>query len=230
MGIKDKSTYGEYYWAMQVEAAKAIDDDIEKVLSGNARQLISDLDIYENLPPSMRPILDTLREPTSAGYGGILGRFVSEAADGILGQSMGHALKDFNYKMAGWFRDQRIDFATATTLYQRKAITDELYENRMISEGYKDAEGAAFYLAQMPYPTIPELILYARYHGKPENTKEIVWEWFDVPTRDYELWEWLQLQRLTTLQVQTLFRRGLITETELLKQLAEIGWSTTDRL
>ncbi|GAH72511.1 unnamed protein product [marine sediment metagenome] len=31
MGIKDKATYGEYYWAMQVEAQKFFGDETEKL-------------------------------------------------------------------------------------------------------------------------------------------------------------------------------------------------------
>jgi len=230
MGIKDKATYGEYYWAMQVEAEKAFDDDMEKVLSANARSLISSLDIYDKLPISLRPLMDDLREPKSAGYGMILGRFVSEAADGILGQTMNHALKDFNYQMAEWFTDTRIDFATATTLYQRKAISDDMYKSRMASEGYKDAEGSAFYMAQMPYPSIPDLVLYGRYHGDPDNPRGEVWEWFDVPDRDFKLWQWLALQRLTTEQIHTLYRRGIITKATANEYFAEVGWSPDDRI
>ncbi|GAJ17289.1 unnamed protein product, partial [marine sediment metagenome] len=37
------------------------------------------------------------------------------------------------------------------------------------------------------------------------------------------------LQRLTTMQVQTLYRRGLISSGELFSNLAEIGWSAADR-
>ncbi len=229
MGIKDAQTYGEYYWKMQVEAAQMLDESFEEVLAEDTRRIIAGLDIYDKLPDFLRPVIDKLREPTSPGYGAILGRFVSEAADGILGPSMNHALKDFNYFLAERFRDVRIDFSTATTLYQRRAITDSLYMARMASEGYKDAEGAAFYLAQMPYPTIPDLVVYSRYHDNPENPFAEVSKWFDIPPRDWKVWNWLGLQRLTTLQVQTLYRRGLISSSELFVHLSKIGWDATDR-
>ncbi|GAI98193.1 unnamed protein product, partial [marine sediment metagenome] len=41
--------------------------------------------------------------------------------------------------------------------------------------------------------------------------------------------EWLALQRFTTMDVQTLFRRGKITQTDLVNKLAEIGWGEADR-
>ncbi|KKM01977.1 hypothetical protein LCGC14_1789080, partial [marine sediment metagenome] len=47
--------------------------------------------------------------------------------------------------------------------------------------------------------------------------------------RDWPVWSWLGLQRLTTQEVQTIYRRGLITGTELFTHLAEIGWAASDR-
>ena len=229
MGIKDKATYGEYYWAMEVEAQAAFDEQLESVLAAQARSLITGSGLMEQIPDWLRPMFSKLQEPISVGYGGVLMRFVSEAADGILGKALNHALKDFEYWTAERFRDVRINFPTATTLYQRKAITHDLYAARMASEGYKDAEGAAFYLGQMPYPSIPDLVLYARYHGDADAPFGEFQEWFDIPPRDWPVWKWLALQRLTTLQAQTLFRRGLISEAELLSELAKIGWSSTDR-
>ena len=80
------------------------------------------------------------------------------------------------------------------------------------------------YESSRDYPSIPDLMLYARYHGNPINTKEEVWKWFDVNERDYDLWEWQTLQRLATSQIHTLYRRGIIEETELVTELNKIGW------
>lgn len=227
-GVKSPATYGDYYWSQQVEAALWLDETIEETLSGQIRSLVSKLGISENVPDNLKPLLSKLIEPTSPGYGAIMGRFVSEAADGILGQSMNHALKDFNYKMASWFKDQRIDFTTASTLFQRKAITEGMFDARREDEGYKKAEGAAYYLSRMPYPSIPDIMLHARYHSDPYNIRGKVWESFDVPTRDFALWEWLGLQRLTTEQIHAAFRRGYIPESDLLYKLGEVGWSKDD--
>ncbi|GAI90329.1 unnamed protein product, partial [marine sediment metagenome] len=111
----------------------------------------------------------------------------------------------------------------------QQKITEGYWDLISTSEGYEKIIGKHLYTSQLPYPSIPDLILYARYHGNPENTIGEVWKWFDVPARDYPVWEWLQLQRLTTLQVQTMFRRGLISKTQLQLELARIGWSGTDR-
>jgi hypothetical protein len=225
MGIKTPVTYSDWYWKNYVEAISAADEDLEIVLSEQARSLISGLAISENLPDWVKPLFTKMQEPTSAGYGGVLGRFVSEAADGILGNTMNHALKDFNYTMAGWFKDERIDFLTAMILYQRKKIDETFYLQRMGDNGFKEYEGLFRYKASMPYPTIPDLVLYARYHGDPENTRGVVWDYFDVDPDDYPLWEWLALQRLTTDDVTLLYRRGVIDEARADDYLLRIGWS-----
>ncbi|GAI76698.1 unnamed protein product, partial [marine sediment metagenome] len=51
-----------------------------------------------------------------------------------------------------------------------------------------------------------------------------------VPPDDFELWEWLSWQRLTTLQAQALFKRGTLSEGDFAVELARIGWDKTDRV
>jgi len=228
MSIKSPATYADWYWKNYVEAQSAFDDQLEVALSPHAAQIISGSGMTEFLPDWLKPIFTQLQQPPSAGYGDILGRFVSEAADSVVGNMLGAALQDFGYSMNGFFRDTRIDFPTASILYQRKAIDQNLYESRMISAGYKEAEGAAMYLSQLPYPSIPDIMLYARYHGNPENTKGIVWDFFDVSERDYDLWEWQTLQRMTTPDVQTLYRRGYLNDNEYYNELLQIGWQRSD--
>ena len=229
MSIKSPTTYGDWYWKNSVEAQAAFDEQLETALSQHAAQIIAGSDMYEHLPDFLKPMFDMLREPPSAGYGAVLMRFVSETADGVVGPALSAATKDFTYWMNGKFADERIDFPTASTLYQRKSITDELFESRMKSAGFKPAEGAAMYLSQLPYPSVPDIMLYARYHGNPEQTKGEVWNWFDVPERDYDLWEWMTLQRLTTDDVRTLYRRGILDESQLDTELSQIGWRGAER-
>jgi len=51
-----------------------------------------------------------------------------------------------------------------------------------------------------------------------------VWKKFDVPERDFELWEWLSWQRLNTMQAQTLFKRGYIDEPKFDEEIGRLGW------
>ncbi|GAI56445.1 unnamed protein product [marine sediment metagenome] len=53
MGVKDKQTYGEYYWAMQVEAQTLIAEDTEKELAAMSSRLMSNLHIREYIPSEL---------------------------------------------------------------------------------------------------------------------------------------------------------------------------------
>lgn len=229
MSIENPTTYGEWYWKQQFESELAIQTAYEKEIAPVTRAIMGNLQLPENLPPAFAPLFAVLQEPSSPAWGSILGRFASEMADGVLNQTLGHALKDFNYTMAAWFRDLRIDFPTASILWSRRKISEDMFDARMESEGFKPEEGAAFYEAQRPYPTLPEIFLWARYHGDPDNIRGTVWEKFDVSVDDFDMWEWLSWQRLTTEQVQTLYKRGQITEGDFYAEISRIGWPYVDR-
>lgn len=229
MSIKEPTTYGEWYWAQGFQAALAEQESYEQELAPVISSVINGLNIPEFLPASLTPLFSAIQAPAAPAWGAIIGRFGSEVADSVVGQASKHALMDFNYKMAEWFGDLRLDARTASLLWWRKKVTEEMYDSRMATEGYKPAEAAAFYESLQPYPTVPEVMLWARYHGDPDNIRETAWKRADISTLDFDLWEWLGLQRLTTLQVQTLFKRGRMTDSEAATELARLGWSKDDR-
>ncbi|GAI75785.1 unnamed protein product [marine sediment metagenome] len=70
MGIEDKATYGEYYWAMQVEAAGYADEQIETAFAPFFRGLFADMPDIAALPSGMQTFMRALAEPPSAGFGG----------------------------------------------------------------------------------------------------------------------------------------------------------------
>lgn len=229
MDLENPQTYAEWYWGNSVDAKLLEQEKYEKELAPITSSVISGLNIREFLPESLDGLFDAMERPTAPALGAILGRFGSEVADNVVNQTLNHALKDYNYKVAEWFGDLRIDFPTASMLLMRKKITDELFESRAKSEGYKEAESAAAYDALRPFPTIPEIIDYARYHGDFDNIKEAVWKKFDVDVDDFDLWEWLGLQKLTTEQAQRLFVRGKLTESDFNAEIGRIGWHFVDR-
>ncbi|GAI92605.1 unnamed protein product, partial [marine sediment metagenome] len=123
----------------------------------------------------------------------------------------------------------RIDAAMAATLRQREKITDDIFDKYAASMGYSKTERAYFYKSQLPYPSVPDLMLWARYFTPVGEDKKAFDEKFDIPDEDYEIWKWQTLQRLTTDHVQTLLKRGLFIEEDFNKELSKIGWSPTDQ-
>lgn len=228
MAIKTPTTYGDYYWAQQVEAAKVLGEDTEKALAASVAGLFNSLGMRDVLPDGFNTFFDSMTQPESFAWGAVLARFGSEMADSVLSQTMGAALKDFNYLMAEKFHDERITPTMACTLYQRQQIDDTFWASRMLSGGWSLVEGGFAYEASKEYPSVPDIMLYARYHGDPESIRENVWEFYDLHPELFDLWEFQTLQRLTTQTATKLFRRGVIEPPVFDYKMKQIGWRGTD--
>ncbi|GAI03031.1 unnamed protein product, partial [marine sediment metagenome] len=113
--------------------------------------------------------------------------------------------------------------------FQRQKIELHDFDYAMSSAGYDEGIRKQVYNSLRPYPSIPDLVLWGRYHASPTALEGAVANYFDVDPVLWPIWEWLALQRLTTMQVQTLYRRGLLSDTDFFNELTKIGWSDTDR-
>lgn len=228
MAIKDKATYGEYYWAMQVEAEIMFDEQCEDAMSPLFASVLGDIPEISDLPTGTQSFLHALVKPHAGGLGDLLkltgGEFLAEILKDALEPAM-KVLKRSTNKRA---KETWITSTQANLLHARNKITDKLLEEIIASEGYEDVHGAFLYKSELPYPTIPDLILYSRYHGDPKNIWSTLKDYYQIDPTDRKLWEWLGLQRLTTDQVHTAWRRGVLGETDLIDKFAEIGWDTTD--
>ncbi len=229
MGIKEKATYGEYYWAMQVEAQSAFDESIEEAFAPFFYDAIDDIPNLDLAPRGIRRFIDALKDPPSAGFGGFALGVGIEMVDETLHTLMNPLMKIMERRINRKALETWLTTEEANLLFAQGKITQGLWDETVASEGYEDILGKYKYVSQLPYPSIPDIILYGRYHGDPDNPWSEVQDWFDVPGRDFPLWNWLGKQRLTTLQVQTLYRRGLISSSSLYRHLAEIGWLPEDR-
>ncbi len=229
MGIKDKQTYGEYYWAMQVEAEAAFDEQMELALSPYIRGVFADIPEIAELPVGIRSFIGALADPPSAGFGDLIkltgGEFAAEIVKDAISPAMSMMKRAINRRTKEtWLTSEQ-----ANTLFSRGKIEEPYWSLITESEGYESEIAHGLYDSQMPYPSIPDLVLYSRYHGNPDAPYSAFQEWFDIPARDWPVWQWLALQRMTTQQVHTLYRRGHISKAELSTHLAQIGWSAADR-
>jgi len=229
MALESPATYGEWYWRMSLDAANALSEEYEKSFAPIVSGLIAELTAEEALPASLKAYYAMLASPPSPGWHdaqrafmGVMGRAVELTA----GEEMA---RPFKYKHAASLLTMQIDAETAIILNQRKRITEDLYNGRMRSAGFAAEEARHIYNARMPYPSIPDLITYARYHGPADSPKEGVWSLFDVSEKDWPIWEWLSFQKPTTEQVLSLYKRKFMTELETRTELARLGWPDTDK-
>jgi len=229
MSIKDKATYGEYYWAMQVEAQAQFDEDIESAFAPYFGGLLADIPEISELPVGLQSFMRTLAEPPSAGFGDLVkltgAETLAEVLKDALQPSMSMLKRAINRKaLETWLTAKE-----AVTLSSRKKIPDDYFYLLTASAGYEKITADAYFTSQQPYPSIPDLVLFSRYNGDPDNVWSTIQDFYNVDPVDFKVWEWLGKQRLTTLQVQMLYKRGIITESELYNKIAEIGWYGNDR-
>ena len=228
MALKDKSTYGEYYWAMQVEAQGAFDEEIESAFAPYFKGVLRDFPEISELPRGLETFVRALADPPSAGFGGFALGVGVEMIDETLHTLMNPAMKMMARSINRRALETWLTSDQANLLFRRGKITEEYWNLISRSEGYEDIIAKQLYESQMAFPSIPDLVLYARYHTDPYDTRNFVTDLHDVSAVDYPLWEWLGLQRLTTLQVQSLYKRELIDRGGFYGRLAEIGWSKDD--
>ncbi|GAH21644.1 unnamed protein product, partial [marine sediment metagenome] len=182
------------------------------------------LGLKEYLPDELALLFSEIEAPAGAFLGDVGGRFVSEVADGAVSQAASPFFESMGYAAYNRSPTKKMTPQTTAVLYSRNKISEDFFLERFRMGGFEPFEAKFQYKALFAYPSIPDIMLWARYHGDPVNTKEQVWKKFDVPVDDYDLWEWQTLQRLTTADCHTLFRRGIIDETEFRYRLSEIGW------
>jgi len=227
--IESPQTYGEFYWAMEVEAKKAFSEHAEKEYGRVIGDLLDSTGLGSIIPPELQGFMSILRNPENPSWDEIQKPFL-----GLFSRAIGMAggeqmAKPFEYEAAEKYLHERIDPNTAIRLYQRKKITEDFFQHRMHSAGYADSEASHLYNAAMPYPSMQEIIRYGRYHAAFDNPKDFVWAKHDIHPDDWEMWNWLSLQHLTTEQVQSIFRRGDTDKANAITRLGELGWEPDNR-
>lgn len=229
MSLKSPSTYAEWYWKHGVDAELAKQEELEKELVPMLSDIFAGMKSVEGIPDEVLAFLGKIESPIAPAGAGILTQMAGQASGTVADGFLTAALQDYKYKLREKWPDLRIDPATAMLLKQRKRITDEMYDARMLSGGLKKAEGEVLYEAARPFPSIPEIMRYARYHDNPENPKSKVWEIFDVSELDYNMWWFGSMQQLTTDQVTTLYKWGFFGQGEAEQELSKIGWDYRNR-
>ncbi len=229
MGIKDKATYGEYYWAMNVEAQKEFDEAKEFAFAPYFRGLFADLPDIADLPAGMGVFLSVLAEPPSAGFGGFALGVGVEMIDETLHSLMNPAMKMLSRTINKRALETWLTAEQANTLFRRGKIEKSLWDVTLESEGYNEILSKFLYSSQDVYPTLSDLVLYSRYHGDIDNVWAEIQKYYDIDVNDFKIWEWLGLQRLSTINVQALYKRGFYEESDFYDKLSRIGWSNDDQ-
>lgn len=226
--LKSPTSYGEHYGAINVEAQKIHDEALEDAIRPFIPSLFADPAIREAMPFDILPKLEGVLAMEAQGLSGIGGRFVSEVADQAVSMVLAPAMRSLQYTTNTLFRNLMLTPDQATALFRRKRILKPLWHHAMAAAGFDDANESLAYIGSQPFPAIPELIRWARYHGEPTNTWGTLTKVVDMDAVDWPKWDWLAHQQLTTDQINNLFKRGRIEAVDIGKRLQEVGWYPND--
>jgi len=229
MSLESPLTYAEWYWKYGLDERKAFDETTEKVLAPVYSRIFADIPELSQLPAGVIELSGLLSRPPSPGLGGFALGVGVETIDEILHTALAPMMSMVRRAINRRTKETWLKMDEATILAQRKKIQESYFYEIALSEGYENVVADFVYESKLPYPTIPEIISYARYHGNPDNPRDLVWERFDVSALDWDLWEWLSYLKLSTEQVQTLYKRKVLDEYNASMELARLGWHAVDR-
>ena len=227
--IENPKTFGDYYWAAEVEAKKLRSEQHEKSFAPVVSDFLGAIGIPDNTPAALVTFLEHIANPQEPDWDDVQRMFLGTVSRGVALAGGEQMAKPFEYEAAEKYLNSRIKAETAVTLFMRKKITQDFYDHRMHSDGYADSEAVHLSRSMQPYPSIQELIRYGRYNADAENPKSFVWGLFDVHPDDWEMWNWLSIQKLSTEQVQTVYRRGGWDKNRATLELARLGWPLEER-
>ena len=229
MSLDSPVTYSEWYFKHFVDAQNKVDEISEDAVSPLLAGVLGDIPELNELPTGTQGLLWALAEPHSPGLASLLKLTGAEFAAEMLKEALSPALSMLKRSINRRSKETWINAQQAVALSQRNKITDDYFYLLTSSEGYEDIAADSLYTSLLPYPSIPDIMSWARYHGDIENIRETVWKKFDVPPDDFDMWEWLSWQKLTTIQAQTLYKRGLLNESDFYAEIGRIGWHAVER-
>ncbi len=228
MSIESPETYGDQYGRMQFEAATAFEEAAEQTIKAYIPSIFSDAEIRASIPFDILPKLESMFEFKEQGLAGIGGRFVSEIADQAVSMVMTPALRKTQYAANRLFQNMLLTPDQATSLFRRKRYAQEDIDNSFRIAGFNSIQQSLAYQASSPFPAIPELLRWARYHGDPSNTWGTLFDVVDLDPVDYPRFEWLSRQQLATDQITALLKRGTLIQSQADTMLQETGWLQKD--
>ncbi len=224
MTLEDPISYSDWYWKHSVDAMKERSEQAEKTFAPVVNDILDISGMREFIPDAFKSYYDNISNPTDSFWDAMQSPFVSVITR-VLTLAAGEEIaRPAIYARRALNPNLRIDADIAAILTQRKLMSDDTYKEYAAFAGYQATEADSFYKTRLPYPAVPDIITASRYLGEGTTPKTYALSLFDIPGKEYDVWDWLSYQHLTTEQVLSFYRRNIweIERTE--QELSRIGW------
>jgi len=229
MSLKSPISYADWYWKHSVDAQKEFADDSEKTLAPYIAAILADAILPDETPNGVKNLISALSQPPSFSFLSTLAGVGLNAVDEVLDLVFDPVLTMMKRANKRRTKETWLTSEQVNTLWSRNKITEGLWDESVASEGYEDSLASALYEGQLPYPTIPDIVAYSRYHGDADNPWGEFQNWWNISPREWPVWKWLGQQKLNTIQCQTLLKRGGMSDGDFFNEIAYIGWPDFER-
>jgi hypothetical protein len=228
MSIANPTTYGEWWWAQQVDANKTFADAQEKVLAPYINGLVGLVEDLDGFPPEL---IAVLKGVGTAGHFGVadvaMGTAGNTAQQGIL-SGISPLLRAVGYSANMRSQTNLLAAEIVAMLATRRKAIPELWGSRARAEGYSASEAELLYKSKLPFPDILSLMQWARYVTDDTETFTKLQSKQDIPDDEFQIWDFMTQLRLTENEIQSLFTRGYMDEPAALLELRRDGYREFD--
>ncbi len=230
MSISNPTTYAEWYWAQQVDADKTYKDQQEKVLAPYLANIIGMVADLDGFPQALIAPLLALGSPGHFGVADVaVGVSAETAHSGILA-GLSPLLRAVGYSSNAKFQTNFITASQAALLASRHKAIPDFWLSRARAEGFGLNEAGALYQTILPFPDPLALCQWARYVTDGNETFTKFQSKQDIPDDEFQIWDFMSTLRLTEGEIQSLYVRGYMEQSDALLELRRQGYRDFDAL
>ena len=224
MSLTNPLTWGEAYWAMQVEADKAFADSEEEILAPFLQSLFGYVSDLDSFPAPIASLFNAVGTPGHHALVDIAKHALSQTGEASLGAGLTPLLRAIQYSANHKLPGALAPLGLVGVMRSRNVMTAKQFNERALFDGLTESQANVVYASAQPYPALEDIIRFARFTTADDNVVATVRDWFDLNEEDYELWDWLTRPLFGVNDIQAMYLRGLSSREEAAYQLKRLGW------
>ena len=224
MSIKSPESYGDQYFASQLEAATEFEEQMEKAMEGFIPHPFADPEIRAAVPFDIMQKWDDLFSFSSQAAGKIASSVIASTFSHVENSVLSVVMRPMVYAANLTHRYENIDVTGVLNQFRHKVWDREFCEYRLAKSGYSKEESSYLFQSTKPYPSVPDIIRWGRYQESGKNLWDHVAKKFIIDDSDRDLWDFTTRQQFSTDQILNLYKRGKIDPAYMGDKLNELGW------
>jgi len=225
MGIESPQTYGEYFWSSQFESSKEFAELEEEAIKSFIPSVFADPSIREAVPFDILNKWEALTEFPSPGLAAVARTFVTGVTTSAAQRVLDAPMRKLSWASSEKFPYEHLSPDQYAMLRRRKIIEEDFFAERAKEWGFDAGEQVWLYETSAEYPSTLDLFRMNRFTYGSADFRKNVKELYDVPPKQWPVWDWLSKQHLSTGQYITANVRGEMDGEMFLDVMDRLGWT-----